>query len=190
MSQVLCQAVSGDLSSLYFMTSAVMEVFGVPGCRVSRCGYTGEDGVEVREGGRGKGRGDRLGERESYMCVRWSKEILSFCTFPPDKISVPTDRTVELAEKLSSQECVKLAGLGARDTLRLEAGLCLYGNDLSEDTTPIEAGLAWCISTYKCDYRDTTKGLQYYIIYGSKMMIIAEFYRAQATKILLYKTTM
>ena len=50
MSAVLQQGVSGDLSSHYFMTSAVMEVFGVQGCRVSRCGYTGEDGVEVRLG--------------------------------------------------------------------------------------------------------------------------------------------
>ena len=47
MSLVLQGGVSGDLSSLYFMQSAVMDVFGVPGCRVSRCGYTGEDGVEV-----------------------------------------------------------------------------------------------------------------------------------------------
>ena len=47
MSSVLQDGVSGDLSSLYFMQSAVMDVFRVPGCRVSRCGYTGEDGVEV-----------------------------------------------------------------------------------------------------------------------------------------------
>ena len=44
----LQQGVSADLSALLFMNSAVMEVLGVPGCRVSRCGYTGEDGVEVR----------------------------------------------------------------------------------------------------------------------------------------------
>ena len=65
------------------------------------------------------------------------------------QMSVPTSHAVELAEKLLSLEGVKLAGLGARDTLRLEAGLCLYGNDISEETTPIEAGLAWCISTFR-----------------------------------------
>ncbi len=37
-------------------------------------------------------------------------------------------------------------GLGARDTLRLEAGLCLYGHDIDETTTPVEAGLAWTIA--------------------------------------------
>ena len=58
-----------------------------------------------------------------------------------------TGHAVELAEQLERMSKVEWAGLGARDILRLEAGLCLYGNDISEETTPIEAGLAWCIST-------------------------------------------
>lgn len=46
---------------------------------------------------------------------------------------------------LGAQPC----GLGARDTLRLEAGLCLYGNDINEDTTPLDAGLAWVVKLNK-----------------------------------------
>ena len=61
---------------------------------------------------------------------------------------MPTIRAVELAETLFARENVEWAGLGTRDILRLEAGLCLYGNDISEDTTPVEAGLAWCISEF------------------------------------------
>jgi aminomethyltransferase len=50
-----------------------------------------------------------------------------------------------LAELLLDQPEVKPIGLGARDSLRLEAGLCLYGNDIDDSTTPIEAGLLWTI---------------------------------------------
>lgn len=61
------------------------------------------------------------------------------------QISVPQSRVVELTEKLLTNSEVKLAGLGARDSLRLEAGLCLYGNDIDETTTPVEATLVWTI---------------------------------------------
>ncbi|KAG1675691.1 hypothetical protein FOA52_002400 [Chlamydomonas sp. UWO 241] len=61
------------------------------------------------------------------------------------EISVPNDKAVALAEALLAQPDVKLNGLGARDSLRLEAGLCLYGHDLTEEISPVEAGLAWTI---------------------------------------------
>jgi aminomethyltransferase len=61
------------------------------------------------------------------------------------EISVAADRAVEFAERLLAEPEVMPIGLGARDTLRLEAGLCLYGHDIDETTTPIAAGLAWTI---------------------------------------------
>ena len=61
------------------------------------------------------------------------------------EISVPDRQADRLARLLVNQPEVQPAGLGARDSLRLEAGLCLYGNDLDNVTTPIEAGLAWVI---------------------------------------------
>lgn len=60
------------------------------------------------------------------------------------EISIPPGETLEVA-KLLAQNPVELIGLGARDSLRLEAGMCLYGNDLHDDTTPVEAGLSWVI---------------------------------------------
>ncbi|MGK0498832.1 MAG: aminomethyltransferase [Oceanicoccus sp.] len=62
------------------------------------------------------------------------------------EISVPAANAQDLAEKLLSFEPVEAIGLGARDSLRLEVGLCLYGHDMNETTTPIEAGLIWAIS--------------------------------------------
>jgi len=61
------------------------------------------------------------------------------------EISVPAAHAEALARALLDQPEVKPAGLGARDSLRLEAGLCLYGSDIDETTTPIEAGLLWTI---------------------------------------------
>jgi aminomethyltransferase len=61
------------------------------------------------------------------------------------EISVKATRVVAIVERLLDDPRVKLAGLGARDSLRLEAGLCLYGHDIDEATSPVEAALAWSI---------------------------------------------
>ena len=73
--------------------------------RISRLGYTGEDGYEI---------------------------------------SVPADAAEALARRLLDAGA-EPAGLGARDSLRLEAGLPLYGNDIDTTTSPVEAGLVWAI---------------------------------------------
>ena len=61
------------------------------------------------------------------------------------EISISNELAEDFAKKLRLQD-VKPIGLGARDTLRLEAGLCLYGHDINESTSPIEANLKWAIS--------------------------------------------
>lgn len=64
------------------------------------------------------------------------------------EISIPPAQTVAVTETLlqtATPERLQLAGLGARDSLRLEAGMCLYGHDLDESTTPVEAALSWII---------------------------------------------
>lgn len=109
MRELLQFGVDFDMNKLPFMGTLESSVFKVPNCRITRCGYTGEDGVEI---------------------------------------SVPLEHADDLASKLinfQNGNVCKLAGLGARDTLRLEAGLCLYGNDIDNTKTPVEAGLAWLI---------------------------------------------
>ncbi|MDC0612060.1 glycine cleavage system aminomethyltransferase GcvT [Vibrio sp.] len=65
------------------------------------------------------------------------------------EISVPTSQAKDLASKLIEHSEVEWIGLGARDSLRLECGLCLYGHDLDQTTTPVEASLLWAISAVR-----------------------------------------
>ncbi|KAH8174025.1 aminomethyltransferase folate-binding domain-containing protein [Sarocladium implicatum] len=82
---------------------------------ISRGGYTGEDGFEISVNGK---------------------------AYPAAETTTPI---VESLLAIAGPERLQLAGLGARDSLRLEAGMCLYGHDLDDTTTPVEAGLAWII---------------------------------------------
>lgn len=94
-----------DAARLRFMQTAALGWDGAE-VRVSRLGYTGEDGFEL---------------------------------------SLPPDRAADFAAALLARPGVAPAGLGARDSLRLEAGLPLYGQDLDPGVTPVEAGLGWSI---------------------------------------------
>lgn len=62
------------------------------------------------------------------------------------EIAVPAAQAEDLARVLLADAAVAAIGLGARDSLRLEAGLCLYGHDLNEGTSPVEANLKWALS--------------------------------------------
>lgn len=76
------------------------------------------------------------------------------------ELSVPNEDALKVATEMVGnndhpQGGARLAGLGARDALRLEAGLCLYGNDLNEEISPLEAGLTWTVSKSRreaCDF--------------------------------------
>ncbi|WP_460272323.1 glycine cleavage system aminomethyltransferase GcvT [Celeribacter sp. ULVN23_4] len=61
------------------------------------------------------------------------------------EISIPAELATEIAEQLVAMDDVALIGLGARDSLRLEAGLCLYGHDIDTSTSPVEGNIAWAI---------------------------------------------
>jgi aminomethyltransferase len=73
------------------------------------------------------------------------------------EISCKATRVRAIAERLLSEPSAKLIGLGARDSLRLEAGLCLYGHDIDTTTSPVEAALAWSIQKRRRE--DIVKGL-------------------------------
>jgi len=70
------------------------------------------------------------------------------------EISLAADAAMAFAEKLLTHDEVALIGLGARDSLRLEAGLCLYGHDIDETTTPVEAGLSWTVGKRRREVAD------------------------------------
>ncbi len=69
------------------------------------------------------------------------------------EISVPADAAEQLTKLILDQPEVQPIGLGARDSLRLEAGLCLYGNDIDTVTTPVEAALTWVVGKRRRDER-------------------------------------
>jgi aminomethyltransferase len=94
---------AAGLPDMPFQSVRAFEVDGAR-CRVSRSGYTGEDGYEI---------------------------------------AVSAAAACDLARRLLAQERVQWIGLGARDSLRLEAGLCLYGHDIDEHTSVLAAGLDW-----------------------------------------------
>jgi glycine cleavage system T protein (aminomethyltransferase) len=67
------------------------------------------------------------------------------------EISIPATAAPGFAQELLHEADVRPIGLGARDSLRLEAGLCLYGHDIDGTTGPVEAGLSWSISKRRCE---------------------------------------
>jgi aminomethyltransferase len=108
--QVLLPLVSG-INDLRFMQSGIFKIHDFR-VRISRTGYTGEDGFEIA-------------------------------------VSIDNART--LYSLITKHKNVQSVGLGARDTLRLEAGLCLYGNDIDVTTSPVEANLNWIIDKQRTE---------------------------------------
>lgn len=109
-----------NLDKLYFGNAVYADLKLADGSKthpvlISRGGYTGEDGFEISFNGK---------------------------LYPALETTTPA---VEALLKAAGPERLQLAGLGSRDSLRLEAGMCLYGNDLDDSTTPVEAGLSWVI---------------------------------------------
>lgn len=72
------------------------------------------------------------------------------------EISIPVDELENIARWFLTQDEVELIGLGARDSLRLEAGLCLYGHDIDTRTSPLEANIGWTISKSRLDDNESS----------------------------------
>lgn len=121
--EILSEVLATDinLKEFYFGNTVKAELKLADGSKthpvlISRGGYTGEDGFEISFNGK---------------------------LYPAFESTV---KAVESLMKTGGPERLQMAGLGARDSLRLEAGMCLYGHDLDDTTTPVEAGLSWIIS--------------------------------------------
>merc|ERR1719453_1443636 len=83
-----------------------------------------------------------------WMELLGAECLVSRCGYTGEdgfELFVPGDAAVNLWVELRGSPEVRLAALGARDALRLEAGLCLYGHDIDDTTTPSEAGLTWVV---------------------------------------------
>jgi aminomethyltransferase len=94
-----------DVAGMRFLDVRTVSGAGME-LRISRSGYTGEDGFEI---------------------------------------SLPAAAAASVAQRLLDSDDVRWIGLGARDTLRLEAGMCLYGNDIDDATTPVSASIGWAV---------------------------------------------
>jgi len=83
-----------------------------------------------------------------YHFIKKDNFIISRTGYTPEdgfEIYISSSEILEFTKSLLNNQLVKMAGLGARDTLRLEAGYCLYSNDINEETDPISAKLKWAI---------------------------------------------
>lgn len=112
---IMAEAVAEDLSELRYYQFEYSVIDDIP-VRVSRTGYTGEDGFEV------------------YVDAARAGEVW--------------DALFDLTAGIGGVP----VGLGARDTLRLEMKYCLYGNDIDEGTSPLEAGIGWTVKFDKGDF--------------------------------------
>jgi aminomethyltransferase len=132
---------SVDLKQQNFMTAINAKLAGVDDCIVSRCGYTGEVCSSTHRIPPTPNLSLILVANSMCWCLRRLQDGF--------EISIPATKAAAVCSQMIADARVLPAGLGARDSLRLEAGLCLYGHDLNEDITPLEAGLLWTI-TKRC----------------------------------------
>lgn len=92
--------------------------------------------------------------QSQWMNLKGADCFVSRCGYTGEdgfELFVPGDHAVSIWKTLRDHADVKLAALGARDALRLEAGLCLYGHDLEEDITPSEASISWVVGKARRD---------------------------------------